>query len=275
MASTDDSDRSLLARLRQWRNAAAVAEVVRRYGGLVYGLCRRRVGDGRAGEVCVAVFRRLIDRPQDVSGPLPVWLHATTLLTAGAPSGAVPADYETDWAVLAPHLDQAIADLSPLDRWHLLVGFCSLPPRGHAPAHHQEFDEALASTMDSAFAELSRRLAQVGGTVTAAKLQELIDRNAIELPPPPLAAELGRLALDSISHAEPAIVPGAKRAKLIWIISIAGLAYVIITGVVVYWLSGDAAERRRQRELQSAPKPAPAAPPATPIYDPAPESPTP
>jgi|GEM_PF-5599740 len=248
MNGNDDSDRTLLDRLRLGKDAGAVAEVVRRYGGLVYGAALRRVAEPAAGGVCAGVFADLIGDPAQVSGPLAVWLHAAVLARTPAARGVAPLGGGPTWAALAPQLDAAIARLAPLDRWHVLVNFCALPPRGHADSQRREFAEALAEGSATAMKRLGAELHAGGLSLGDLGLAATMDAQAIDMPPPALASRLGQLALAALP-ATPTLTenPALGRARLYLHISVALLVLVVLLGLVVYALSGQAAKAAERR----------------------------
>jgi len=241
----DASDRSLLERLKQGRDAATVAEIVRRYGGMIHGVCMRRVGPEAAANASMAVIREVVEHPDIVSSALPVWLHASALRRGdGGPSHA-PAHAEPGWETLAPALDPALAALPPLPRWHLLIALCMLPPRSHATSYARECEGALAQPIAEALQLLAEQLGS-SGPGDVALLHGLLERNAIELPPPALAAQLGRLALGAlptVAHEE--LTPGARRARVVWSLAIGGLVFVVIMAVVFWAISVWSAGQRK------------------------------
>ena len=101
----DESDAALLARYVKDRDAAAFAELVRRFGPLVWGVCRRRLGGSPAAhqhaeDAFQAAFLTLALKAEAVRDPaaLPGWLHRTALRAAGraarrADRDASPADF--------------------------------------------------------------------------------------------------------------------------------------------------------------------------------------
>ncbi len=240
----DVSDRALLERLCRGRDAGALAEVVRRYGGLVYGVCQRRTGSAANG-ACLTVFRELFDHPDIVRGALPLWLHASAARRGDGGPGHSPAAAEAEWMTVAPALDVALAALPPQPRWHLLMALGTLPARGHARAYAQEFSGALAQPIADAVALLAARLGAVAPQERGA-LMDLLDRNLIDMPPPALAAELGRLALSALPTNEvETLTPGARRAKVVWSIAIGGLVFVVIMAVVFWAIAGWTATHRK------------------------------
>jgi hypothetical protein len=227
----------LLERLKRGRDAATLAEIVRRYGGMIHGVCVRRVGPEAAASATVAVIRELVEHPDIVSSALPVWLHASALRRGDGGPGPTPVHAEPGWDSLAPALDPALASLPPLPRWYLLTALCMLPPRSHAAAYVREFDGALAQPIAEALRLLAQQLGPASpGDLTL--LQGLLERNVIELPPPALAGQLGRLALGALPTTErEALTPGARRAKVVWSIAVGGLVFAVIMAVVFWAIS--------------------------------------
>jgi RNA polymerase sigma factor (sigma-70 family) len=80
-----DSDADLLARFVQTRDEAALDALIRRYAGLVMGVCRRRLGDTPdADDAFQATFLVLAQKAGSVSrgASLPAWLHRVASLTS-------------------------------------------------------------------------------------------------------------------------------------------------------------------------------------------------
>ncbi|MDB5171425.1 MAG: hypothetical protein JWN51_198, partial [Phycisphaerales bacterium] len=71
-----DTDLVLLRRFTEKGDQAAFSEIVGRYAGMVFAVCRRILNDrARAEEVSQETFYRLMTRPQSVSQSLGGWLH--------------------------------------------------------------------------------------------------------------------------------------------------------------------------------------------------------
>jgi len=252
--ASDASDRNLLERLKAGRDAATLAEIVRRYGGMIHGVCVRRVGAEAAASASMAVFRELLEHPDIASSALPVWLHASALRRGDGGPAHTPAHAEPGWETLAPALDPALAAIPPLPRWHLLMALCVLPPRNHAASYAREYEGALAQPIAEALQVLAQQLGlERPGDLTV--LTGLLERNAIELPPPALAAQLGRLALGALPmEQQNVLTPGARRAKVVWSIAVGGLVFVVIMAVVFWAISlWSAGHRKPGSEATSTP----------------------
>ena len=77
------ADADLLARYARVRDAEAFAELVRRYGGLVLGTCRRHCRDhADADDATQECFLELARQAGRIHGALPLWLHTVARRTA-------------------------------------------------------------------------------------------------------------------------------------------------------------------------------------------------
>jgi len=115
--SATDTDADLLARFRDRRDEPAFAELVRRHGPLVYGVCRRALSDGPDAEdafqACFLVLARRIDTAVSV-GNLSGWLYRVACLTARKARARRARRRATETAVAdLPDVPARVADRDP------------------------------------------------------------------------------------------------------------------------------------------------------------------
>src|ERR1700751_2458250 len=141
MASIE-TDLNLLRRYTEEGDQKAFSEIVRRYAGMVFSVCRRILNDrARAEEVSQETFFRLMTRPQSVSQSLGGWLHRAATRLAVDERGremarrrrgakvAAEAREEVEepptvrWADISPHIDEALARLPESSRLLLIRHF--------------------------------------------------------------------------------------------------------------------------------------------------------
>ncbi|MBN9118724.1 MAG: sigma-70 family RNA polymerase sigma factor [Planctomycetes bacterium] len=161
------ADRELLDRFLAARDEAAFAELVRRYGPVVWGACRRRLTDPQdAEDAFQATFLVLVRRAARLGADVPLgpWLYKVAVMTAGnvirsnRRRGAVTGPMEHD--VPAP----AVAPVD--DRLDIDAALLALPERDRAPVvlcHLQgltrrEAAERLGCPEGTLSARLSRAL---------------------------------------------------------------------------------------------------------------------
>src|SRR5947209_992622 len=71
-----ETDLSLLKRFAEQGDEQAFSEIVRRYAGMVFSVCRRILGDPASAEdAAQETFFRLMKRPHLVTQSLGGWLH--------------------------------------------------------------------------------------------------------------------------------------------------------------------------------------------------------
>ncbi len=135
MPESLSADAADLADWKDQRNEVAFSRLIQRHAALVAGVCRRRLDGIRADEAAQAVFIILARRAHNIDdvSRLAAWLHGVAIRVcnetkradsrrahherAASTLGRLDGDEdEAVWSDLRPHLDEAIAALSPPQR---------------------------------------------------------------------------------------------------------------------------------------------------------------
>jgi RNA polymerase sigma factor (sigma-70 family) len=186
----DSTDRELLDAFARRGDETAFAEVVRRYGGLVFGAALRRLGDhGLAEETAQNVFTILARKAAALADhpALAAWLQKTaayesaramekeqnrrrTMKAFQDEQSVAEANANAPLHAALPFLDEAVAALPETDRQVLLLRYWQSKP-------FKSIASALGSTVDAcekragrALEKLSRLLRRRGVVLGAAAL---------------------------------------------------------------------------------------------------------
>jgi RNA polymerase sigma factor (sigma-70 family) len=209
------TDQQLLSDYAKHRLEAAFAELVRRHIDFVYSAALRMVRDTHlADDVTQAVFvalarnvRQLVD-----CAVLPGWLHRTTQnLAANAVRSDVRrrnreqevavmnellcATPDTSWEHIAPHLDEALGELSEPDRDAVLLRYFKNHDLRTVGATLGISDDAAQKRVSRAVERLREFFVKRGVTTGASSLIAVISANGIHAAPLGLAATLSTAAL--------------------------------------------------------------------------------
>jgi RNA polymerase sigma factor (sigma-70 family) len=201
------SDEILLERFADTRDGECFAELVRRHGGMVYGVCRRVLRDSSLAEDAAQdTFLHLLRQPASVTDSLVGWLHrvahhkAVNLVrrevsqSRRAQVPTIIADDHPPWATISPLFDEALQEL-PEESRRVLV------------SHYLEArsQQELATDLGLSQPTVSRRLA-VGiaqlralliakGVVASAVVASLLQGSMAAAAPATLAMELAKMTL--------------------------------------------------------------------------------
>ena len=218
------TDAELLARFAAHRDEAAFAELVKRHGRLVYGVCRRVTGDHHLAEDAFqAGFGGLAAKAASIRPPSAVaaWLHGVACRTAlrartmadrrrrretlvtVLPDASSPESHEPPDAVAL--LDEEIARLP--DHYRMPVVLCELEGVGRRDAARRLgiAEGTLSSRLAAARKALAERLRSRGVALSAAGLSAALAQSAGANPPAALAAK-------AVAVATPASVPASVAA---------------------------------------------------------------
>ena len=210
------NDTALLQRWTRHRDADAFTELVDRHGGMVYGACRRVLGDiHEAQDAAQESFMELMRAPHAITASLPGWLHTVAVrrsldrikqsqrrrqreeafaARAGAAAEAAPDD-------LLAVVDEAIAAQPDLYRVPIVLRF--LEGRTHAEIGAQlgVAESTVRHRIEKGVEQVRETLRKRGVLVGAGSLAVALEGQAAQAAPAGLAAALGRLA---VSGAVPA-----------------------------------------------------------------------
>jgi RNA polymerase sigma factor (sigma-70 family) len=196
LGSGDVADRDLLARFAASRDEEAFAELVRRHGPMVFGVCRRVTGHPHdAEDAFQAAFVVLARRAAQLSNPerLANWLYGVAYRTAleartarrrvqeqpvsAAPEPAAPPEPD-DTADLRKVIDEELAKLP--DKYRTAVVLCDLEglPRAAAAAQLKIPEGTLSSRLAYARKVLANRLTRRGVTASAATVATTLGSDA-------------------------------------------------------------------------------------------------
>jgi RNA polymerase sigma factor (sigma-70 family) len=224
-------DRELLARFAAGRDEGAFAELVRRHGPLVLGVCRRVTGHPQdAEDAFQAAFLVLARRAGQLKRPdlLGNWLYGVAYRTglearaarrriaqeqqpvAAVPEPAAPAPPE-DHADLRAVIDEELARLP--DKYRAAVVLCDLEgcSRKDAAARLRVPEGTLSSRLAHARKVLAGRLTRRGVVASAGAVATTLTRDASAAAvPASLAVRTARMAAYFAAGAVPAgLVPTA------------------------------------------------------------------
>lgn len=244
---------------------AAFSEVVHRYIDFVYSAGLRMVKSRPLAEdvsqkVFLALARNaghLADRPV-----LAGWLHCTTRniaanavrlevrrraweVEAAAMNELLNADSESAWETIAPHLDEALAELSEADREAILLRYFQ-----HKSAHEMAdrlgiSSEAAQKRVHRAIERLRDLFAKRGIAAAAGALGVVISTHAVQAAPASLALTISAAAVAGASLTTSAATLGSAK-----IIIMSTLQKTILTCVALAAVTAGVYESHKYAEAR-------------------------
>lgn len=191
------------------RDGDVFAELVKRHAAMVFGTCRRVLGDkSLAEDAAQETFLHLLRNPAEVSGSLVGWLHkvahgkAVDLVRREAAQGRrkqqailPPPEPERPWAEISPILDQVLAEL-PTEQREALVGhYLQGANQGELAEQLGVSQPTVSRRLQAGLAALKEKLAKRGVVHSMGALALVLDQSALTTVPATLVGELGKMAM--------------------------------------------------------------------------------
>lgn len=234
-----ETEAILLRRFTRTGDAEALAEIIRRHAGLVYGAALRILADvDRAADVAQETFLQLTKDAHNVTGSLPGWLHRVATHKAidqmrrdasrRRREAAYVADRPrevTDWKDLSRHVDEALNELDAELRDILVAHFLQCRTTRQIAMEQGTSQATVSRRLDAGVTQLRATLRKRGLIVAAGALSLLLGENAIQAAPPALMVELGKMAIVG-GHVAVGATAGATGGSFVNAISGGALAGV-------------------------------------------------
>jgi RNA polymerase sigma factor (sigma-70 family) len=215
----DTPDQYLLRRFADERDEAAFAQLVRRHGPMVLGVCRRVLHDPHAADdVFQATFLVLARRPKSIRNEASVgsWLYQVAYrlakrvrfaaarrrayeLRSPVPTTADPQD-EMSWREMCAILDAELQALPDTFRAPLVLCYLEGLTRDEAARQLGWTAGAVKGRLERGRDMLRRRLMRRGITVSAALLGTLLTQDAAAAVAGSLTAATVRCALSFVTR---------------------------------------------------------------------------
>jgi len=229
-------DWQLLQAYAKNRSEAAFAELVRLHLDWVYSVALRHVGDPHLAEdVVQSVFVLLARKARDLGPGTQVggWLFRTTRFVASharrvelrrkireatactmSPDTASPDTDEILWEQLAPHLDQAVAALSEVDRSAILLRFYEKMPLRSVGENLGISEEAAKKRVSRAVEKLREFLGRRGVKLSGVALAAFLTDRTVQTASAALAATAVKVSLAAASASSSTLLPQLAREAL-------------------------------------------------------------
>jgi RNA polymerase sigma factor (sigma-70 family) len=258
----------LLREYVERRSEAAFAELVRRHVDLVYSAAVRMVHDTHLAEdVTQRVFIALVQnaRPLTERSVLSGWLHRTTQnLAANAVRSEVrrharekeaatmnellASEPGADWQQIAPHLDEALGDLSDSDRDAICLRYFERKSAREMAQILSTSEEAAQKRVNRAVERLRDFFSKRSITVGASLLVVVISEKAVQAAPVGLGVTIS--ASGALAGTALAGSATAAAAKTLTMTTLQKL--LIVTGIAAATVTGFLVQRQSQVRLRES-----------------------
>lgn len=240
----DADDKALWQRWAAQHDADALRDLTARYSGMVYGACRRIVGNAAAAaDVTRACFETLVQADIGPDEYVGAWLHReATNRSQNRIEALRPEARETEeqltssraeWDRLAAHIDRAINALPEKSRIPVVAYFLDLQSQDAIAKALGISRQAVPARIQKGIEGIRKSLRRRGVSVEEGALADLMQARLDEavLIPAPLKAALDRLAADlPAASAVHRVLPaaGARRKRGRPIAQVVSLVVVLV-----------------------------------------------
>jgi RNA polymerase sigma factor (sigma-70 family) len=246
------TDVNLIEQYARDRDAEAFAGLVQRHAPMVYGVGLRITGNpADAEDVAQECFLALARQASDVVASPAGWLHAKARTASlnilrraarrrthedrAAAANAASAE-EPGWDDIAPHVDQALAELPDELREPLVLHFLEGQTQADVAAALGLNQSTVSRRLDKGVAELRRNLERAGVAVSVVVLASMMSGCAkITAVPAALTASLGKMALAGVGRsAGAAAAMGMATALKLKLLVLLAAGVIAVSAVVAY-----------------------------------------
>lgn len=261
------TDQQLLRDHTERKHDAAFAELVRRHIDFVYSAALRMVRDPHLAEdVTQAVFMALAKNAHQLvaCSALEGWLHGTTRnlaanvvraevrrrnreQEAATMNEILSAGTDANWEQIAPHLDEALGELTGSERDALLLRYVKNLDFRTVGLALGVSDDTAQKRVSRAIERLREFLHRRGVTVGANGLVVVISANAVQAAPAGLAVTISTAAFSGTAVATSTII-----AKTAHTIAMTALQKSLIAVVAVVGVATPLVLHQRSVDRQSA-----------------------
>jgi RNA polymerase sigma-70 factor (ECF subfamily) len=206
-----ETEAVLLKRFTGSGDAQALAEIIRRHAGLVYGAALRILTDvNRASDVAQETFLQLTKDAATVTGSLPGWLHRVATHKAidqmrrdasrrhrerEYMAGGKQPRTATEWKEISLYVDVGLRELEPELRNVLILHFLEGRTTREIALAQGTSQATVSRRIGAGVEQLRAKLRRRGVLVAVGALSVLLGDNAVQAAPLPLLTELGKMAI--------------------------------------------------------------------------------
>jgi len=210
------TDVALLRLYAKGRDPEAFAELIKRHAGLVYGTCKRVLGnDDDAQDVSQECFLELARKAGSVRSSLPAYLHymarnrsidairkaSARRITEQEAAMLTENSSERTWADIAPLVDEALSRLPDRLRVPIILHYLEGRTQGQIAQELRLSQSTVSRNLDKGVSSLREALKKAGVIVSVAALAGLLTENAATAAPVAVIASLGKMGVAGVGGA--------------------------------------------------------------------------